>query len=174
VPRLLRQLSRKEIWASYEPDPLWDQDDCPWKILDIMKASDGFSVWHVNEDDEIRRTVTATALLRSKIEDVVYVLLDQNVLRGLGIRMQPSAAKTLDDEINKKHHDLINITGKRFIQLAKLIRDALPVTVHHDEIMDDIKQGFRTGRFNRDSFAGRSGNIGLVTTLFRNGAIDFV
>ena len=151
------------------------QGDCPSKILELMRASDGFSVWQVHGRDEIVRTVAATSLLRSKIEDVVYVVLEESSLYSMGIRLQPSNGTTIDAEINKNHRELINITGSRFIQLARLIRDSNPDTVGRDEILDSAKQNFNAGKFNRDRFAAKSyAGFDILLDWFRRRVIDFV
>jgi hypothetical protein len=64
---LLRQLAKASIWADYETSSLWEDNDCPAEILELMRASSGFSVWEVDGNDDIERTVAATSLLRTKI-----------------------------------------------------------------------------------------------------------
>jgi hypothetical protein len=174
MAQFLRQLTDAGTWANNEQNRLWGQGDCPAAILNLMRASTGFSVWKVQGDEEILRTVAATALLRNKLDDVVYILLDESAVLGLGIRLEQKDAKTLDQGVNKNHYDLIQLTGSRFLQLAKTINESSFNTIQHDDILESIKMRFQNGTYNRDSFSGKSGNTDLMRTLFRGREIDFI
>jgi hypothetical protein len=173
---LLRQLAKASIWADHETSSLWENDDCPAEILELMRASSGFSVWEVSGNDDIERTVAATSLLRTKIDDYVFVLLNEEELRSFGIRLKTAPGLTLDSEINRNHRDLINLTGNKFMRLAKIITKESEInTIQRDRIITRIREEFNSGRFDRNKFSARSaaGNIELLVNFFRDRTINF-
>ncbi len=49
------------------------------------------------------------------------MLFDVSVLSKASIELDPNDGKTLDSVVNKCHADLINLTGKKLVALARLI-----------------------------------------------------
>jgi hypothetical protein len=182
---LLRKLSNKDAWADVAESPLWEQGDCPPEALvQVFDNRSGVSTWRVCTSEDIERVVAVQALARSTIADFAYCLIDEEYLRQQKIETSETPQRTIDKNINGRHVDLVNLTGKQIIELARLINSQFsPFVMTRSEILEVANRCFAEGKFDRE-FLFLKGNKGreeseiavskdLLVNLWKKGEIGF-
>jgi hypothetical protein len=180
MPNLLRRLTNKDAWAAVEESPLWEQNDCPHEALVQIFDTRGVSTWRVHTDDEIERVIAAQAFGRSTIGDFAYCLIDEDVLRRENIKTKDTPTRTIDSEMEKRHVDIIELSGQKLIRLAHLINSELEIRVMtRAEILTAGCRYFNTGIFDRHFlFSGKRNEIetmtakNLLVNLWKKAEID--
>jgi hypothetical protein len=112
------------------------QADLPWlpvgelqaaALLDLRFSNNKLSIWKIEDDSSnLDRVITALAASKGKvsIENVDYVVLSQQILTGLGLKIEKSPGATLDSIANKEwHYDIIELTASKILAIAQRIRE---------------------------------------------------
>jgi hypothetical protein len=159
---LLRKLSDKDTWAEVEDSPLWADGDCPSQALaQVYDNRSGISTWRVTTPEEIERVIVAQMFLRSTIGDFAYCLIEERKLVEEGIKIKDTPQHMIDKEIEDKHVDLVEVTGKQLVRLAQMINSEFdPIVMTRDEILKAAAKHFADGNFDRDFLFNRSGKRG--------------
>jgi hypothetical protein len=122
VPFLLRTI-RKSKWYNSEGTPWLVEGELQSDALDDLKTTDNtLSVWSVDDNKEkLERIVIAFAANRNSFAQVDYALFDQQILADLNIKSKESPGDTPDEEANKWHIDLVELTASKRFELAMTI-----------------------------------------------------
>jgi hypothetical protein len=156
----LRRLPEIAAWSQVADSSLWDEGDCPWQVLSqVFDNRGGVSTWLVSTPDEIERAVAAQAFARSTIPKTFgYCLIDEAILKRERIKAAPKPVVTVDPEIGKLHHEIIELCGKQLVKLAWIIRTECEILdFAREDILSIAARHFGSGRFERGAlFQGGS------------------
>ena len=121
VPSLL--LSTKyNKWICGKPSWLREGEIPADPIFGLPTKNNTISVWLVdNNTARIRQIAVALAVKRDKLQDFEYVLLDSKTVTDIGIKTLPTKGTSLDNELNKHHLDLIEISAQKLLKLAETV-----------------------------------------------------
>ena len=109
---------------------------------DLRTCGNTLSVWKLDESDKtlIDYYCVITALNRTKIAKVDYVIFDEKDFEKIGIKLNQVdgiCESFTDDNIKKNHFDLIEIGYKELGKIAKLVHDKI---VNNQEKTITIKE----------------------------------
>jgi hypothetical protein len=122
MPTLLRKVKHNR-WLR-EPALQWlNEDDIPSDPLaDLNTSEQTLSVWEVADDESnVQRIVRNLALMGNKTDSSGYVLFDSAILEQIGIDLVRADGHTPDTEANGWHRDLVNLSGKKLVALARAV-----------------------------------------------------
>jgi hypothetical protein len=89
---------------------------------DLKTDSNRLSVWYIDDDlANLDRVLTALAANLHRLSNVDYVLLNNDVVMALNLRMEQTEGGSLDQKVNQWHRDLDIGTAGRLVDLAKEI-----------------------------------------------------
>jgi hypothetical protein len=89
---------------------------------DLKTESNRLSVWYIDDDlANLDHVLTALAANLHRLSNVDYVLLDNDVVMALNLRMEQTDGGSLDQQVNRFHRDLDVGTAGRLVDLAKEI-----------------------------------------------------
>lgn len=120
---LLRMLGNINKWDSSRhpinrPNPtIWGD-----AVTDLKTQQETLSTWLANNEEEINIGLVALALGRDKVDKISYVFIDESELASLEIQVSDKElgkAKGLDQELLKKHRDLIDMDYSHLGMLAE-------------------------------------------------------
>jgi len=184
VTLLLRKLTNRDAWAEAAESKLWESDDCPPEILSQVFDKRGVSMWRVAGDDEVNRFSAAQALMQSSIGvEFNICLIEESSIVDAGIKLTKSPAKTLDKHANDCHVDVLGLTGKNLIKLAKIMVSHGAIrTLKKLDLLQEAKLRIADGSFDRSVLVTK-GNRNevefqqtreLVFKLWKDGDINLV
>jgi hypothetical protein len=105
--------------------------------------------------------VAGAFLGRSIPEDFTYFLIDEDVLLSEGFSLKSTKAKTFDNESNDCHVDIVEVTGKQLVKLARLLNTTFdPIVITRTEILEATAKYLRQGKFDRNFLFTSGGNKG--------------
>jgi hypothetical protein len=149
MPFYLRKI-RQENW--YEEGLEWlPAGDFPWDPLsDLNNQLCTLSVYEIRDDrSNLERVIAALAATRNKIEDVAFVLFDAVVLDELHIGVRASAGTTPDDEVNRSHRNLIEVSAARQLSLAKFMKSSGEIDrLLPPQVLRLLRDALGSGRIN--------------------------
>ncbi|MHC4135086.1 MAG: hypothetical protein ACYS0K_08885 [Planctomycetota bacterium] len=143
----LRRIT-KARWL--RPDEKWlpDGEVHADPIVDLRTEKNELSVWSVDDSRaNFDRVVTALGGTGEFVSNVDYALVEDRLIKELGIRVQQSAGATPDDQANESwHYHLTELTGAKILQLALLIafrseRDRVRERAMRTLLLDAISAG---------------------------------
>lgn len=122
MPTLLRKVKHNR-WLREPALPWLNQDDIPSDPLaDLNTSAQTLSVWAVADDESnVERIVRNLALMSNKTDSSGYVLFDSAILEGIGIDLVRADGNTPDTEANAWHRDLVNLSGRKLVALARAV-----------------------------------------------------
>lgn len=92
-------------------------------MLNSFKTSrNRISIYLIDGDEELERTLAAFAAARKNVLTLDYMLLDLSVLNDLGLELDGTAGELPDNEVNRRHRDIISLTVDKVSSLAKASR----------------------------------------------------
>ena len=101
----------------------------PGDTLSDLRTSDNtLSVWKADTEEDVEDALVALALNRDSVGKLSYCLLDETELKNIEINVSddiPGTAPGLDEEILKKHRDLIDLDYWRIGYLAEMLLNKL-------------------------------------------------
>lgn len=184
---LLRRIGNIGAWAQISDSPEWEDGNCPAEALrDIYDNRTGVSMWRVETPEDIERVVAAQAFIRSTIGNFAYFLIEEKHIRAAGIKIESKPAKTADKEANNRHVDLVNLTGKQAIMLARLanLEFSPDYIFAREEVITIGARLFKDGKLDR-SYLFEKGKRGereaevaaateLLVNLWKKKEVDLV
>jgi len=125
MPHILRKI-RKARWYKYNQlnFPWLLEEDIPADPLgDLATNNNTLSVWQINDDQSnLHQVVTALAANSDDIANLDYTIFDQQLLQEINITIKLTKGNSPDEMANLSwHHDLIELSARRLIDLAKAI-----------------------------------------------------
>lgn len=107
-------------WIAPEPEWLREGEIPADPIFGLQTESNKMSVWVVgNGGASIERIVSALAAKGQKLQKFEYVLLNSEKVAGIGIKILQIEGESPDNELNKLHRDLVEISGQKLLKLTK-------------------------------------------------------
>ena len=122
MPFLFRTI-RKSKWYNHEGTLWLPEGELQADALDDLKTTNNtLSVYWVDDSQEnLERVVIAFAANRDSFAQVDYALFDKQILSDLNIEFDKSPGDTPDEEVNKWHLDLVELTASKRFELAMKI-----------------------------------------------------
>ncbi len=110
----------------------WKNPDVSWlppgelqadALRDIRTIRSALSVYLLGSEISRARIIGALAAKKDRLSQVDYVLLELNFLEstGLILRNTPEHGKTFDNDVNKVHYDIVNLSPLKLYELAQYI-----------------------------------------------------
>lgn len=117
---IFRQV-RKNRWYKGEAESSLSINDVPADPLgDLQTKSNELSIWLIDDEkSNLERVASALAAGREAIANLDYALLDFKYFRKLKIKYKSSRGGTLDNHINEYHIDMLELSGRKLVRLAK-------------------------------------------------------
>jgi len=121
---LLRKI-RKNRWYKTEPiDWLLDGELQADPLGDLATKSNELSVYHVVADESnLDRIIASLAVNVEQLSHVDFAIFDEKIISDVGIKMKESEGDLPDEQVNKWHSDLYEISAVKLLTLAKEIND---------------------------------------------------
>lgn len=156
MPRLNADLRDYLCWRSVKQsywldDDDWQRHEAPADILsDLRTNGNELSVFFIPRDNAARATRVATAMAanKSKLDHYEYILFEAAALEPIvDEHVRPSAGDTPDQEVNRLHRDLIELSAGQVANIANAMwqaRDGLVRLLQADVerlVADAIKAG---------------------------------
>lgn len=119
---LLRMVSAQSKWDGSKNVNRDDGFICGDAISDLRTTNNTLSVWKADSEQDIEDAIVALALGRDKVQTLNYLLIDEGELERMEIQISsdvPGDIKGLDEQIRKKHRDLIEMDYWRIGYLAE-------------------------------------------------------
>jgi len=135
---------RRTRWLRSNIPPWVPPGDFPAALLDDLRVTpDGeLSIWHIEDDrSNLQQVTTALAANRDHVSNIDYALFDPSLVSGLAVKVRETPGKTPYSEANRWHRDLLEVSAKRLLELAKRIfQSADPTRVLEQEVLDQIRK----------------------------------
>ena len=137
----------KVTWGRWQTDPPWllAGELQAAALFDLRFSNNKLSMWKIEDDgSNLDRVLTALAVNKGKtnIENIDYVILAQESVEGLGIKMERSKGGTLDNVASSEwHYDLTELSASRIVSVAKCIKNS-PI---HRRSEAEVKRLIREG-----------------------------
>ena len=91
-------------------------------LQDLKTENNALSVYLLSDDESaLDRVIAACAGTRNCVNEVDYVLVDSNVIGDLDFTVRDVLGRTPDDEVNKWHRDLCELSATKLLTLALTI-----------------------------------------------------
>jgi len=121
---LVLRIIRKSSWYT-EGHPWLPNNALPADpVTDLRTIDNSLSVWEIDEDrSNLQRIVTALAGNRDRIEKIDCVIFAKRTIADVSIKTKKSKGGTSDEGVNGWHLDLVEISAKKLLSLAKTIYD---------------------------------------------------
>lgn len=116
---------------------------CGDAISDLRTTNNTLSVWKADSEQDIEDAIVALALGRDKVQTLNYLLIDEGELERMEIQISsdvPGDIKGLDEQIRKKHRDLIEMDYWRIGYLAEY----MTCLVNKGEFMSCTKKSIKS------------------------------
>lgn len=90
---------------------------------DLRSTDNSLSLYIVNDDSEEEklRVAAALALTRDHIANVDFVLVEEQFLASIKVKVEVVDGETPDDYVNKLHRDLSELSASQIYEIAKEI-----------------------------------------------------
>ena len=122
MPFILRTI-RQGRWLANKPSET-PEERFARALNDLPLSEDKkLSIWYVEHDrSNLERLVTALGANRDHLDNIDYILLDDQWLLELGIQCQQSEGNTPDQEVNRRWHcNLVEISTDKHEALTKAL-----------------------------------------------------
>ena len=144
-------MTRQGRWLKY-PDLEWLQPDELQSdaLLDLQSKDNRLSVYRAEGEEEAKQVVIALAANRESLSNLDYALFEDSALVSTGIAIQQQDGETPDDEVNKLHYDLSNLTVGRLAALAQAVASGAHTRVPRKNIQAGLQEAMRSGTLDED------------------------
>ncbi len=153
MPLILRKINKSK-WVKVKPSWLEGDDVQADTLCDLSPNGNKLSVWQINDDkSNLNQILTAyAAAFRSPpISHIQYIIFDQRFLSELGIKLEQSNAKTPDQRANACHYDLVELSGTKLNNLAKMLfKHGETDVCLSKELIEFIAKAIETKEIERD------------------------
>jgi len=180
---LIRRIRNSSQWADMWSDPIWrTPEDCPpsalWQLYEARRPDGALSVWRVTKDEDYENVAAADVLqkgvdAKSELQDLSYVEIAEEYLKVGDYTMVDKPGNTPLQDVNMKHVDIQSVTGKMFIQFARLVKKHGQLrTITSARIAARIAQRLENGDLVPSSFkVSREQVGGLLYALWKSNAV---
>ena len=123
-------------------------------LVDLRTQNNELSVWRV-EPDEVNLHAVIAALASNKTERLAnldYVVLDEEVVAGLGIEWTQTVGDSPHRDANLQWHcDLTELTATKVVGLARAMKrkEAEHKRVQHTAVRDILRAALQDGALQR-------------------------
>jgi hypothetical protein len=131
---LLARRVNGALWAQANEDAArWAGSDVPAELVAevVERRGGGASFWEVGSPADERLNRVAAALTcgtkkdpAQQIQQIVFRLVDRTEVEKLGIRVRETPGDSQDQELNRHHRELPNLTITQAIGLVRLLNAA--------------------------------------------------
>lgn len=148
--KLVRKLDNK-LWL--DPQISMERNGTQADALKNFKTiSNALSVFIADDQDKLTRILAAIAAGGSKPDKVDYAIFDAIILERNGIHYEKCPGDTADEEVNKLHVDLKNLTAVQVSSLAQSIKDEGNLNrLSKTKIIKAITDGLNNNFLNREN-----------------------
>jgi hypothetical protein len=125
MPFLLHTI-RKIKW-SYDPDIRWLQlgELQADALVDIKTTDNALSMWFIEDDrSNLERVIAALAANQDYPANIDYALINLSDIAGNGFKLEKTKGETADIQVNSWHHDIVELSAGRLLQLAQVFQSA--------------------------------------------------
>ncbi len=166
-------------------DPVWETaEDCPpsaiWQLYEARKPDGALSVWRVNSTDDIENVAAADSLQKGadtkfELQDIAYVEIAEEYLKTGDYKLVDKPASTPLQDVNMKHVDICNVSGKKFIEFARLVkRFGTMRIVTGKRITERIADRLANGQLKPSSFKVKTEQVaGILYAAWKAEAVVF-
>ena len=150
MAKFLRMI-RQARWLKY-PDLQWmSQGDIQSDALrDLQTEDNKLSVYRIGSEEITERIVIALAANRNTFSNLDYAIFEEKDLESANIQIRQQTGETPDEEINKLHYDLVNLTVERIVQLAEIVAVAQQDRKLRKQIEAGINLAVHAGHLDKD------------------------
>ena len=122
MPLILRKIRRSK-WYKHEGVAWLQAGELQADILVDLKTEDNWmSVWLVEDDksnlDDLLSALAATCAVLSNLD---YATLAEDIVSAVGVKIVQTEGDTPNKDVNKWHHDLVELSVSKVVGLAKAI-----------------------------------------------------
>ena len=152
---IIRKVDKRPFWDRNAPPVeswLKPEDLAADALQEIRTTENRLSVYLIDslESPGLNRLLAALAACRDFIANLVYAALDAHLLNDLQIRLEETPGETPDEEVNKWHRDLIELTASKLSDFGLAIRKHAKISRKHPkDIKELIKQGIRSNQIEQ-------------------------
>lgn len=121
---------------------------------DIETTKNSLSIWEIDDDKkDLERVIAALASNKNQIEPFSYILFRKEELESAGIEVLQINGDTLDSQINSRHWDIVELTGLKLIELAKILKNnsSNAGQMLKPKITDLIRESISNGNILKDA-----------------------
>jgi hypothetical protein len=154
MPEFLRVVQKARWYLKPEWDG-WRQGDLQGDALnDLQTKGNALSVYSVGEGAEIGRIIAALAANRDHLSHLDYVVFDGTSLASSNILVLQTDGQTPDREVNNVHHDVVNLTVSRLLQVAQIVSGCERVRITKSQMKARLKQAMENQWLDSDKVNG--------------------
>jgi hypothetical protein len=136
---------RKSRWYSGGLPSFLEKNDIPADCLtDLRTQQNEMSAWRIEADNSnLHRVLTALAATRHDADHIEYILFEESIVPGLGIKITKTHGGTPDTHANRMwHYDLAELSGARLLALANgMFRNSETGRVLNKKVLELVKAG---------------------------------
>ena len=154
MPLLLRFVRNYLNWEHDPEDNSWLlPNEIPADPLSGLSTNNNsLSVYLLDEIDvKLKRCVAAFAANRNNVQEIHYLIFDEKLVDEVGIKRDTIEGKLCDEEINKTHQNLSEISSQKLVALvAKILDDCHSDLCDRIQVCQLIKNSIQNGWINED------------------------
>lgn len=115
-------------------------------LKDIETKGNALSVWRVeNLEQDLERLITLHAATKQHPHAVDYVVLDFDLLVTNGFKLTKTIGNIPDPDVANWHHDIIELSAKRLLELASIIQVHEKIRVSEKNITRYLLRAIEVG-----------------------------
>lgn len=144
MPKFLRTV-RKSRWSP----PSWvsgivsdRQGDA---LVDFSTKFNVLSVYLVDSDDSIQQVVAGLAAGRCNLTNFDYAVLEADALDRMNLQIVQTPGKTLHQEANNLHHDIVDLTAANVLDLVQSVATSSVHRVPMPKVKALLERSIRDG-----------------------------
>lgn len=114
-------------------------------LQDLKTEDNKLSVYVISDDrNNLKRVIAAMAANCDTLSHFDFFLVDQNILKALGIKYENVPGDLKDEIVNKWHQDLVNLSAQQIFKIGNAVkdpsnRDRIPWQNVRDYLVESIK-----------------------------------
>ena len=140
---VLRIITYSKWWKNPNVSWLPSGDLQADALRDIQTKESALSVYSMSDGIAFGRIIGALAAKRDSLSQIDYVLLELDFLKSQGFILHntPEHGKTFDNDVNKVHYDIVNLSPLKLYELAQYISRRVVAQRHlcsKDEVAEFI------------------------------------
>lgn len=152
---VIRKVDRRPFWDRNAPPVeswLHPEDLAADALQELRTSENRLSVFVIDslEPPGLDRLLAAMAASRDMLDKLDYAAFDAHVLNDLQIKVEAAPGETPDQEVNKWHRHLIELTASKVAELGVAIRQYATVSRKYPrDIQELIRRGVGSSQIDR-------------------------